>query len=409
MWSLTKRRTRATVGASVHCVIGDFPVTLRSDLPDVLDDFTALYPTRSNDTREPDPTIRIEVLRAGRSRFGQRLYQVFADGEEIGSLRPSNGVFPLIEWGINLRIMETRNKYLQFHAASLSHQGRGFIFAGDSGCGKSTLAAMLIARGWRYFCDEFAIVDVDALRLRPFPKALCIKAGAYPLVHKLGLRFARRRDYVKAFKGRVGYVNPHAAGPDTIAEPACIRAVVFPRYCADVKPQLRKIQRTRAALRLFRQCFNRDRFPDSALPIIIKLVSHAECFELDVGDDATSQGVASEETCRLLESCLNTVPLSVTETEVAIEAGASSSDNSRPAKTHPVLPTLNPQRTRRDILKVGVKLAYVAPVVLTLSAHQAFAAASNPSGICSTAKQTGQLCETDTDCCSRQCDLGVCK
>jgi hypothetical protein len=260
---------------------------------------------------------------------------------------------------------------------------------------------MLMVRGWHYFCDEFALVDVDALRLRPFPKAVCIKAGSYPLMRTLGLPFARRRDYVKAFKGRVGYVNPHAVGPDTIAEPTCIRAVVFPRYCADVKPQLRKIQRPRAALRLFRQCFNRDRFPGNALPIIIKLVNQAECFDMDVG--------APEETCRLLESCLTAVPLSVAETEVATEEGTSSSDAGRQARTHPMLPTLHPQRTRRDMLKVGVKLAYVAPVVLSLSAHQAFAAASNPSGICSTAKQTGELCETDIDCCSRQCDLGVCK
>ena len=65
--------------------------------------------------------------------------------------------------------------------------------------------------------------------------------------------------------------------------------------------------------------------------------------------------------------------------------------------------------SRRDILKAGVKVAFVAPAVMTLTSRQAFAAASNPSGVCSTATQTGGLCETDLDCCSRECNLGVCR
>jgi hypothetical protein len=46
---------------------------------------------------------------------------------------------------------------------------------------------------------------------------------------------------------------------------------------------------------------------------------------------------------------------------------------------------------------------------MTFSAREAFAQASNPSGICSTGVQTGGLCESDADCCSRQCSLGVCE
>ena len=29
---------------------------------------------------------------------------------------------------------------------------------GDNGAGKSTLAAGLVARGWTYMCDEFALI-----------------------------------------------------------------------------------------------------------------------------------------------------------------------------------------------------------------------------------------------------------
>ena len=69
----------------------------------------------------------------------------------------------------------------------------------------------------------------------------------------------------------------------------------------------------------------------------------------------------------------------------------------------------NPLPSRRQVLRRGAKLAYVAPAVMTLSAQQAFAGASNPSGTCSAALITGELCETDSDCCSRDCDFGICK
>jgi hypothetical protein len=66
-----------------------------------------------------------------------------------------------------------------------------------------------------------------------------------------------------------------------------------------------------------------------------------------------------------------------------------------------------PSATRRDVIRQGAKLAYLTPIVFSLSAQQALAA-SIPSGMCSTGQQTGEPCFTDTDCCSGKCDFGVC-
>jgi hypothetical protein len=71
---------------------------------------------------------------------------------------------------------------LLIHAATVSVGGRGVMLAGASGSGKSTLAAALVTKGADYLCDEFAIVDPTDLRLIPFPKALCVKAGSFGLV-----------------------------------------------------------------------------------------------------------------------------------------------------------------------------------------------------------------------------------
>lgn len=390
MWSLPRLVSPPRKGFTAHCTIGDFAVSLYSELRQVYDDFLAIYPQRIFDSTPPIRTIRIEVRRVGRSKFGRTLYRVTADSYEIGGQYPSYGVFPLVEWGINLRIMATRSEFVQLHAASMVFQGKGFIFAGDSGCGKSTLAATLLAHEWQYLCDEFALVDAGSLHLYPFPKALCIKAGSYNAIRKLGLPFARRRDYVKAFKGRVGYINPRDLGTDRTGDRAPVRFIVFPKYEPNAKARLTTIARAEAATELYRSCFNKDSMPACALPTLTALVKQADCFRMVVG--------SASDTVRLLE-------------ELALRSAQHKqgvAETRLDAKPRAIR-RIDRVASRREVLKVGVKLAYIAPCVLTLTSKQAFAAASDPSGICSTAVQTGGLCGTDLDCCSRQCNLGVCK
>ena len=86
--------------------------------------------------------------------------------------------------------------------------------------------------------------------------------------------------------------------------------------------------------------------------------------------------------------------------------------------------------TRRDVLQRGVKLAWVAPVVSTFYASQAYAAnyscygmghacaGAEPcceglacnDGVCSDfCVPSTELCYVDSDCCSNDCDQGVCQ
>ena len=380
-----------TKDPGVRCRIGRFTVSLHSDSARIAKDFAALYPDSPLESANACTPIRIQVRRVGRSRLGRVLYRVFADGEEIGGWRPRNGVFPLIEWGINLRIIAGRPEYLQLHAASLALRGEGFIFAGDSGCGKSTLAATLLSRKWHYLCDEFALVEPDTLTLQPFPKALCLKSGSFPVIERLGLRIARDRDYIKGPKGRVAYLSPNDLGDNAVDPTPRCRFIVFPAYRSGATPRLETLSRTLAVLELFRCAFNRDVFGDAILPLLTRLVSESACYRLEIGEPVA--------TARLLESL------------VPIGKPAGGSGERRASATGPLADPRQSDRLqgRRQLLRLGAKLAYVAPAVAALSAHEALAATSNPSGICSTAKNTGELCETDTDCCSAQCNLGICQ
>jgi HprK-related kinase A len=273
--------------------IGELDVVVRSDLRGVLDDFAAMYPGCARRDPGARDAIRMEIKRDGRTRFGRRRYAVHGDGEKIHEHLHPDEVLPHLEWGLSWRIVARCHNYLQLHAASMAHEGKGVVLAGDSGAGKSTLAAALLARGWKYFCDEFALVDATTLKLHPYPKAVCIKAGSFDVIERLGLRLARGRHYIKALKGKVGYVSPADVGTDNIAEPCPARYVIFPSYSGAEKSRLYPVSKARAAFALLKTALNRDVFGERAVPIVGGVVRGARCLGLETGP--------IEETCDRLE------------------------------------------------------------------------------------------------------------
>jgi HprK-related kinase A len=282
---------------SAAFAIGELEVVVRTDLPAVLDDFATLYPEARRTGAKAGTVIRMDVKRDRRTALGGRRYAVHGDGEKIHQdLRPEE-ILPHLEWGISWRIVARCDDYLQVHAASLARGGRGVVLAGGSGAGKSTLAAALLSRGWKYFCDEFALIGPDDLYLHAVPKAVCIKAGAFGAVRRLGLRLSQDRHHVKALKGKVGYISPFDLGTDVVARPCPVRYVIFPKYTGGHEPRLYPLPRARAAFALMQCTLNRDVFDRHAVSITGRVVRGAECFGLETG--------RIDETCAVLESLVD--------------------------------------------------------------------------------------------------------
>jgi hypothetical protein len=280
------------------CVrIGVIDVILRSECPETLQDFRELYRSEVIDEAEVRNPIRMIVRRRRSLWSGRTRLKIEADGRELGRSHLQTETLPYLEWGINWRVIAERGDFLQLHAATLVRHGRAVVFAGTSGVGKSTLAAALLARGWRYATDELTLIDPASGRVMPFPKAVCIKSGSFGIVRGLNLPLFRRRSYVKALKGEVGYVRPSDAGGNVLAEPAQVAAVVFPRYSATPTPRLKHLPRARSAFGLLGCALNRNQFGSDLPKIMRRAVGAAKCYALDSGD--------LETTCRLLESRLD--------------------------------------------------------------------------------------------------------
>ncbi len=277
--------------------LGEFTVSVSSDLDDVLEDLDDLYHGYPRCGVGGDRLIRMEVRRLGGRRLRRARYLILGDGEEIGGERRRGEILPFLEWGVNWRVIVTASAYLQIHAAAIAYQGCGCVLAGSSGCGKSTLAAALTSRGWQYLCDELALIEPETLEVHPFPKALCIKVGGFEAIRRMNLSFAGGEHHVKGSKGRVAYINPLEVGPDTIGGPSPIRFVALLRYAPGMAPRVRRIPHAQAAFGLARHALNRDAHRDRTISILSDLVRNAECYIVESGP--------IEETCDLLEQVIS--------------------------------------------------------------------------------------------------------
>lgn len=263
--------------------IGEVPIAVQSDFAEALEDFEHLYGSfRSAPLREG--AIVMEARAEAGRVFGRRRYDIYGDGLRIFSGRKATEVFPYLEWGINWRVVRRHGRLLQLHAATLGRAGRTMLFAGNSGCGKSTLAAVLLARGWKYFGDEFALIDVETMHVRPFPKALCVKSGSFELVRRLELPLFRRRHYSKDFKGPVGYIDPRVRCESVATCPAPVDYIIFPQYSPDRVPDLVALPRAAAAFELARCTFNPGDFGRRFMPLVCEFVRRSTCLRLFTGD-----------------------------------------------------------------------------------------------------------------------------
>ncbi len=196
----------------------------------------------------------------------------------------SNEYLPYVEWAINWEIPNVLPQFLQLHASSMQSPSGGVVFPGDSGSGKSTLTAGLLTRGWKYLCDEFALVHADTLDLHPYPRAICVKQPSFPVMESLGLSLFGRPCYSKGFKGQVRFVNPLEVRPDAVGSRCPIRFVMFPKYTPGAQPTLIRMSRADAAFELHRVCFNLFGCARLGIDVIAAMVRNAECFRLIGGE-----------------------------------------------------------------------------------------------------------------------------
>lgn len=180
-----------------------------------------------------------------------------------------------LEKDLTIAVERRRSDLLFLHAAAVEHRGKAYLLPGASGSGKSTTTWGLLHHGFGYLSDELAPVDVDALQVHGYPRAICLKQtppAPYPLP-------AAHLDC-----GPTLHV-PAATLPGAVADgPSTLGALLFVEHRVGRSPRLRPIGGAEASARLYTATLNALAHPGLGLDAVLRITSSVPGYVLEAGE-----------------------------------------------------------------------------------------------------------------------------
>jgi len=239
-----------------------------------------------------DFTVRLEPERPWR-RFVRPSVAIRGDYvlPDAAPLPLAHGLLAA-EMGMNLQMALGQRRWLLLHAATVEKDGRAIVMTGESGAGKSTLAALLGERGWRLMGDEFALVDLDAGTLLPFPRAVSLKNGAIGVMEaeaepgRFGPRLAGTP------KGDIRHLRPNREAIARMGERAKPALILFPRF--GEAAAVRGVGQAEVFMRLTQASTNYVALGRRGFDALTGLVRTVPALAIDYPDTETAVGLIAD-------------------------------------------------------------------------------------------------------------------
>jgi hypothetical protein len=200
---------------------------------------------------------------------------------------PETGLAALtyaLDKALIVALQQRRPNLVFFHAAVLSKKSCAVALLAHSGVGKSTTAFAALQSGFGVASDELAPVDVDSLRVWPYPRALCMKSNSPELVrsHSRRLRKVGTRWYYPLHRG--------LRDPD-MSRPMPLAALVCVKRSQSAASSLSPVPAGQALALAYSHCLNPMAHPKGGLPVIKSLVAQIPVYTLETASVKASLGL----------------------------------------------------------------------------------------------------------------------
>ena len=266
-------------GVNIDLGIASFNV--QSSLPAVCQNFYRLY--QDHKIVDPEKALDFHVkVNSSASLRKWLLPQIefICDQHSPFLPLPKSQAYPVLEWGMNWCIASHCHNYLLLHAAVLAKGEQAIVFPAPPGSGKSTLTGYLAHSGWRLLSDEMAVIDTSTNRVHPFIRPICLKNNSIDLIREWFPDTIISDVARDTNKGDVAHVKPPVDSLNNMYKSAEVKAVVFPKYNADVQLDIYQLDKCDAFLSLAENGFNNNVLARSAFLSLTSIVENANNYEM---------------------------------------------------------------------------------------------------------------------------------
>jgi hypothetical protein len=209
------------------------------------------------------------------------------DDHVVARLARPSATAAYVVWHANQLVSARSSRWLQLHAAGVvlgtADGGPGaVVLPAEMNSGKSTLATGLVARGAGYLTDETVAVDPATGQVAPYPKAIALDPGSFPLFADLEPAHVAAHPALAHDKW---YLDPTTVGPAPVpTHPVLLGTVVFPTYVAGRPTTLDRLDPVDAAAQLARNAFNLVELGQPGVDQIAHLAATVPCWRLVSSD-----------------------------------------------------------------------------------------------------------------------------
>lgn len=226
------------------------------------------------------------VLARGRGmrRWVRPTARFLIDGVEPFDPFPRGNALPFFEWGVNWCFAQRFNQYVLLHAGVLALDDRAIIMAATPGSGKSTLAAGMMLAGFRLLSDEFGVLDPDDGTLLPMLKPIALKNESIEIIRNAAPSAILGPTFYGTRKGDVAHLAPDQGSVARTAVRAHPSLIIFPRYRAGARFELKPQLREESFARLAFNSFNYSLLGPVSFNAVADLAGRCQAYELTYSD-----------------------------------------------------------------------------------------------------------------------------
>ncbi|NNE61117.1 MAG: hypothetical protein HKN35_09490 [Woeseia sp.] len=181
----------------------------------------------------------------------------------------------VVEKALTIELQHRRPDLFFLHAAAVRRNDRCVLIIGESGAGKSTFCWHLCNSRFRYLSDELAPINLQDMRIEPYPHAICLKRiaeGMPPLPDATIDADATLHIPVEFIPGGI---ESSQVEIDTV--------LFLHKGDSTRAPGLQKLTKAEAAARFYSNALNQLAHEREGLKAASQLASAGACFKLQRG------------------------------------------------------------------------------------------------------------------------------